>query len=117
GAERFGPAADLEHVPYPVVGVGPSPVAAADRGGQFGDDVAAFAGACGAERLAGRRQDCAVDSADEVVEREGCDVGADGPVPGGGAGGARCGVPLDADVGETEGAEPFGPAAGASVGV
>src|SRR5690606_25303842 len=71
----------------------------------------------GGERLAGRRGDDPVDPADQLVERPGGDVSSDGLVTGGGSGGARGLVDLPADVDETEGPEPLGPAAGPRVQV
>src|SRR5690606_379641 len=71
----------------------------------------------GGERLAGRRGDDPVDPADQLVERPGGDVSSDGLVTGGGSGGARGLVDLPADVDESEGPEPLGPAAGPRVQV
>src|SRR5690606_37777861 len=81
------------------------------------EHLAARARPGGGERLAGRRGDDPVDPADQPVERPGGDVSSDGLVPGGGSGGARGLVDLPADVDETEGPEPLGPAAGPGVQV
>src|SRR5690606_20837502 len=81
------------------------------------EHLAARARPGGGERLAGRRGDDPVDPADQPVDRPGGDVSSDGPVTGGGSGGARGLVDLPADVDETEGPEPLGPPAGPGVQV
>src|SRR5690606_3478103 len=110
-------AAHLEHVTDPVVVVRPAPVASGDGVDELVEHLAARALPGGGERLAGRRGDDPVDPADQLVERPGGDVSSDGLVTGGGSGGARGLVDLPADVDETEGPEPLGPAAGPRVQV
>src|SRR5690606_15684476 len=115
GPDRLDPAADFEDVTNPVVVVRPAPVASGDGVDELVDRLAARALPGGGERLAGRRGDDPVDPADQPVERPGGDVSSDGLVTGGGSGGARGLVDLPADVDETEGPEPLGPAAGPRV--
>src|SRR5690606_6608794 len=117
GPDRLDPAAHLEHVTDPVVVVRPAPVASGDGVDELVERPEARALPGGGERLAGRRGDDPVDPADQLVERPGGDVSSDGLVAGGGSGGARGLVDLPADVGESEGPEPLGPAAGPGVQV